>query len=643
MKGRTELCGRRYIGLIRCSTTQQSDTSIPDQIKVLRAFGVEHEMVHVDDVVLDGVSGSTLGARTDIAQIILRKINADDFDVLLVQDMSRFTRGGAEHGMKLEYDLNVAGIDVIFVADHLPEGDHSGIIKSVGYYAARQYAKSLSFATTRGAMSSLEQGRIAHCMRVPFGIDRLYLSADNRPLHIIRNLADGTQLKLDPTTGAVLETFAADSGRGRSNHYRMQTNERAVLVPGAPERIEAVRQMFRRRLVDGWAGFRIAKELNARGILSGRGQPWSVSSVNAILRNSVYTGIGIANRYTSAIYNIRAKNAPKPSCTDRKTLAARRKPAQSIRPKSDWMEIEYPALKDYLADLRERAVEWQRHEIGKSVGTRVGKPTSRDRHVDSPYILKGIARSNQGSHPLTGRTLGRKGNKTRYYAVHRGFTVPKFEKTLRRLIPAESLERAVIGAAEKFLAAAPDLRPRLLKMIDQQRRAAKSDTADSKKLEAERKNVAAQIELVIESLGQLGREAAKSKLQELEVRLAHVTNRLERASKASPVIDADPAAIADQIIERLAHLGQSMKSLPVPSLRAVLCTLISKLEVDLETRAVVIEFALPQGAVMCLEDRFARKSGHQAHYYFTLKLAVFHCQGVKKNHVPTCFQCRRAA
>ena len=183
----SKLRGKRYLCHVRCSTFQQSDTSIPDQLKLLRAFGDENGMIHVDDIILDGVSGSRPGARTDLNDIIERKKRKNDFEILLIQDMSRFTRSGAEHGMKLLYDLNAVGIEVAFVADRLPEGDHGDIMKTVGFFAAQQYAKSLSFAVARGSMSSLEQGRTTHCLRPPYGIDRLFLASDGRKLHIGQN------------------------------------------------------------------------------------------------------------------------------------------------------------------------------------------------------------------------------------------------------------------------------------------------------------------------------------------------------------------------------------------------------------------------------------------------------------------------
>ena len=134
--------------------------------------------------------------------------------------------------------------------------------------------------------------------------------------------------------------------------------------------------MFRRRLINGWAGFRIARELDVMGVRSGNGKPWCVTSINAILRNPVYTGIGIANRYSQGIYNRRSKNAPKPSMTDRKTLNNRKKPRQQIRPRGEWLEIEHPLLRDYLGELRDRAVAWQNEELKKQDRSRLKTPSS---------------------------------------------------------------------------------------------------------------------------------------------------------------------------------------------------------------------------------------------------------------------------
>jgi hypothetical protein len=197
--------------------------------------------------------------------------------------MSRFTRGGPEHGMKLEYDLRAAGVQVVFVSDNLPDGDHAGIVKSVGFFAAQQHAKAISFATSRGLMSALEQGKLAHCLRPPYGIDKMYIAADGKPSCVIRLLPDGTQQKLDPASGELIGTFGRNEG-GRCNHYRV------------------VRHIYRRHFFDGWGSWRIAHELNTRAAPAPSGKMWTTDVVLLILHNPVYTGVGIANRYSDAVY-----------------------------------------------------------------------------------------------------------------------------------------------------------------------------------------------------------------------------------------------------------------------------------------------------------------------------------------------------
>lgn len=199
-----ELEARRYIGLVRCSTKAQADTSIKDQKKVLRAFADEHQLIHVDDVILKGVTGSIPGARSDIEGLIERKNAKNDFDLVLVHDSTRLTRAGAQHGNKVRYDLARVGVDVVGVMDYVPDGEFADVIHTLQFSAAKHTAKAISVASARGSQSSLIAGRSAHCHRPPYGIDRLYLSGEGQRSHIIRNLANGEQVMLDPNTGEII-------------------------------------------------------------------------------------------------------------------------------------------------------------------------------------------------------------------------------------------------------------------------------------------------------------------------------------------------------------------------------------------------------------------------------------------------------
>ena len=64
--------------------------------------------------------------------------------------------------------------------------------------------------------------------------------------------------------------------------------------------------MFRRRLIDGWGGWRTAKELDSMGLPSPSGKQWNKESVKKVLANTIYLGIGIANRMFAGIYYNRA-------------------------------------------------------------------------------------------------------------------------------------------------------------------------------------------------------------------------------------------------------------------------------------------------------------------------------------------------
>src|SRR5205085_10133720 len=133
---------------------------------------------------------------SDLDELIRRKKEQDDFDVVLVQDASRLTRSGPAHGMHVLFELRSLGADVVSIKDDFPEGDMGDVMRTLQYYSAKQQAEGIAFASTRGASASLYMGKTAHCKAPPFGIDRLYCSEDGQPKHIIRNLPDGTQVKL---------------------------------------------------------------------------------------------------------------------------------------------------------------------------------------------------------------------------------------------------------------------------------------------------------------------------------------------------------------------------------------------------------------------------------------------------------------
>jgi DNA invertase Pin-like site-specific DNA recombinase len=199
---RKELEGKRYICLVRASDEAQADNSTDAQLALLDDYARKMGMVYVDKIVLKGVTGSLPGRREDLAALLHRKKTAGDFDLLVVQRLDRLTRGGSDHGFWFEHECKCAGIRLIVVGDDIPDGRYASLIKVAKYEAAREQAFSISQRSTQGSQLALEQGRNATSSHTPYGCWRLYLNAEGTALHLIRNIGDGRQQKLDPKTYA---------------------------------------------------------------------------------------------------------------------------------------------------------------------------------------------------------------------------------------------------------------------------------------------------------------------------------------------------------------------------------------------------------------------------------------------------------
>lgn len=260
--------------VLRRSSSATQGTSIGNQGKTIEACIAEHHLAVVYEEILEGVSGSVPGNRSDIDRIIEQKRRQNNFTLLLVPNASRFTRSGASHGSKLLYDLRAAGIMTLFVAeDVLAHDELSGMYVSFFLYAAHETVKAIGRNSTDGSTHSYLAGRSPYTRRPPLGLDRMY-SLDGKDLHIIRNLPDGTQQMLDPTTGDVIRTFDRNLARGVPNHYLKQKNEQVRLVPGDPQAVATVMMIFQRHHLDKRSYGQIAKELNDQLIPSGQGKEW---------------------------------------------------------------------------------------------------------------------------------------------------------------------------------------------------------------------------------------------------------------------------------------------------------------------------------------------------------------------------------
>lgn len=611
------LRGKRYIGLLRCSSPGQIDTSIGDQRRVLEAYARDEGLVCADYLPLEGVSGSLPGNRTDIQDLIRRKQQKDDFDVLLVQDTSRFTRAGVQHAHHLESELNAAGIQVAFVITAISSGPEGDLMKSVYAFSDQQHAKAISFSSARGSMSSILDARSPYCRRPPYGIDRLYVAPDGKRLHIIRNLPDGTQVRLDPDTGHVTGTFGVNEKSGVPNHYIKQKQEQIVLVRGDERCLGVVRRIYRRACVDNLGWFRIAKELNDDGIPSPTGKKWNTQAVAMILRNPIYLGRGIANRYTAAIYNMRAPNAPVPAKVEKQELYNRKRPARRTRPESDWHVQDYPQFADLLEpEVREIAAARQEEFLRRQSTGHRPKP-NRDGHRDSDFILKDLLRSKQGDCPMTGHRSGKR-SQIRYYRVREAYTAPDSNAVMRTLIRAEPLEQTVLEVVNTALLSMPDLHEQIELQIRAALKSAGRDHEQRDALLAERETIRRKLKAIVARLNPDMIQLIEDEIAAMEAQLHSVNERLARCEATILMDDQSVRRLIDESVAAIRDLGRTLAHSPPATLRQYLQLLVKKMVVDLETRDVEMEVGLPESLDalqlrVCLLEGPACRTSKQTH------------------------------
>lgn len=413
--------------------------------------------------------------------------------------------------------------------------------------------------------------------------------------------------------------------------------------------------MYRRKLVEGKGSYSIAKELNDQGIPAADGGLWSDTSVDRILENTTYTGFGIANQLATGLYNVRGTDA-KPRAVVRgiEEIANSRSAPKVRRPESDWQRQEHPQLVDYLGqDLNELAVAmhqqvWAKKAAKALVPKVKGKPGG-DRHTDSPYVLKGLLRTKEGGYPMTGNAKGPGKYRRRYYGATRGHSAPKTGSSMKRLIPAEPLEQAILSIVKDVLLDSPALKVRIEQHIHQEQEALSCNRQNVDLLIVEQQNLIEQVRDGMK-LGPSSRKLMQQDFERWENRLQVLEQQIAAAEETSPSRTVDTAKLTAKAVERLAAMANDMGKMPTAAVRQILASIVSSLTVDLETREVEMELTLAEGISLAAKRELGLVStkssthGNQAQWLRGLKIADIRCESEQtaRNKTP-CFTCSRKA
>jgi DNA invertase Pin-like site-specific DNA recombinase len=273
--------GLRAAMYARMSTDLQK-YSIQNQADAIKEYAIHRGFNIVRDYVDEGRSGLRMGGREALQALISDvQDGRADFSYILVYDVSRWGRfQDADESAYYEFICKEAGVQVLYCAEQF-ENDgsvSSTILKNVKRAMAGEYSRELSTKVF-----------VAQCRMVKMGFWR----GGTPGFGLRRQLVDENR---KPKT--ILEI-----GQRKS----LQT-DRIVLVPGPPSEVRAIRRIFASFVVRKKSRAEIAADLNADKILNERGNPWSMQTIDIVLRNESYIGHNVFNRRSFKLHKKHKEN-----------------------------------------------------------------------------------------------------------------------------------------------------------------------------------------------------------------------------------------------------------------------------------------------------------------------------------------------
>ena len=273
----------RAAAYVRMSTEHQK-YSTDNQMAAIQRYA-DHRHYEIIRTYTDaGKSGLRLVGRGAL-QALLQDVEGGraDYTAILVYDVSRWGRfQDPDEAASIELRCKRAGIVVHYCAEQFENDGSIGssIVKTVKRAMAGEYSRELSVKVFAGQANLIRLG-YRQGGAPGFGLRRVLVDqAGNRKAEL-----------------------------ARGEHKSIAT-DRVVLVPGPPDEVALVQQIYRWFLDDGLVEREIADLLNQRGVMSDLGRPWTRGPVHQILINEKYIGNNVWGRTSFKLKQAHKKNPP---------------------------------------------------------------------------------------------------------------------------------------------------------------------------------------------------------------------------------------------------------------------------------------------------------------------------------------------
>ncbi len=268
---------------VRMSTEHQQ-YSTENQLDRIKEYATRRNMSLIRVFEDAGKSGLNVRGRDSLRKMIeVVESGAADFKCILAYDVSRWGRfQDADESGYYEYICKRAGIVVHYCAEQF-ENDGSptsNIIKSVKRSMAGEYSRELSTKVFQGACRLIQLG-FKQGGTAGYGLRRMLIDQSGQHKGIL----------------------------ARGEHKSLQT-DRVILTLGPDDEVATVRWVYRAFLDEHLTERDIAERLNARGVLSDLGRPWTRGTVHQLLTNEKYVGNNVYHRTSFKLKKKHVQNPP---------------------------------------------------------------------------------------------------------------------------------------------------------------------------------------------------------------------------------------------------------------------------------------------------------------------------------------------
>ena len=229
----------------RYSSDKQTEMSIEGQIAECKKYATENDMFIVREYI-DRAFSATTDKRPDFQRMIADSED-NNFDTILVYQLDRFSRDRLDSGYYRKI-LRSHGVRVISVKEDYGDDMTSGILENTLEAFNEFFSKQLSVKVTRGMYQRAERFKY----------------------------------------------------NGGTMTYGFTTNEEGYYIPDE-RKAPIVREIFQ-RVAEGETMKSVIDDLNARGIKTSKGNAFTRTSLQRMLRNDKYIG-------TYTYGDFKAKNA----------------------------------------------------------------------------------------------------------------------------------------------------------------------------------------------------------------------------------------------------------------------------------------------------------------------------------------------